>query len=117
LSDFQGKTVLLEFWASWCPGCRADAPKLAALYPSLREKGVEIIAVNVNDETTDFRNFLAAFDMPWTHARENAEGRLQKMFRANAFPTYYLIDADGMILASRIKSRDLFAEIEKRLNK
>lgn len=116
LSDYRGKIVLLDFWATWCPACRTEAPKIAAAYQRLREKGFEIIGINGDSSEADFRNFIAQNKMSWTHIRENADQEIQKTFRANALPAYYLIDKNGVIIYNAVASKNLIDEIEKHLN-
>jgi thiol-disulfide isomerase/thioredoxin len=104
---------LLDFWGSWCGPCRAEAPKLVSLYRRLRERGFEIIGVNGADEETDFNSFMSEQGMTWPQIREDIGGLVQKLFRVESFPAYYLIGRDGTIVANSIKPRVLIDEIEK----
>src|SRR5690349_2151318 len=58
LSQLRGKVVLLDFWASWCEPCKKELPILAKMAPGLRAKGVEIVAVNIDDKKQNAEEFL-----------------------------------------------------------
>ena len=114
LSDFRGKVILLDFWGIWCAPCVAEAPKLVATYRQLHEKGFEIIGVHSGGEITGLRKFIAERDMNWTHVIEDDDGVLHRLYRVEAWPTYYLVGKDGMILSNNLRPGDpLIKEIEK----
>ena len=114
LSDYRGKVILLDFWSTWCGPCVAEAPKLVAVYKELRGKGFEIISVHQGGEMTALREFTATRGMNWTHAREEDDGVLHRLFRVDRVPTYYLISRDGVILANDLRpGEQLVREVEK----
>jgi thiol-disulfide isomerase/thioredoxin len=115
LSDFRGKVVLLDFWASWCGPCVKAAPKLVEAYEKLRGRGFEIIGVNSGDEPEDFRKFVAERRMGWAQTRERQGDPLHRLFRVRGFPAYFLIGRDGKIISNRIETDDFVAEVEKHL--
>ena len=59
LSDLKGKTVLLDFWATWCGPCRADGPALDKLYGKYGDKNLAVIGISVNEDRSVVQKFLA----------------------------------------------------------
>ena len=96
LSDYRGKKVFLNFWASWCPPCKVEMPHLKEF--STAQDEVVVLGVNVTTSETDLANvqsFLDEFDVEYT----NVYGT-QKMFnlyRVQSLPTSYIIDSQGVI--------------------
>ncbi|WP_085992652.1 peroxiredoxin family protein [Oceanobacillus senegalensis] len=96
LSDYRGKRVMINFWATWCPPCRAEMPDMQKLY---EKEDVVILAVNLrstekNDEVViDFvKEYGLSFPIPM-----DVENEVASMFEVNAYPTSYLIDSEGRI--------------------
>jgi len=92
----QGAVVVLDFWASWCAPCRTTFPKLDALARELKDQGVDVLAVSVDEKRKDLDAFLdehsAALDVLLDpHADAAAK------FGVTAIPSMYVIDRDGMI--------------------
>lgn len=114
LSDFRGKVVLLDFWGTWCAPCVAEAPKLAAAYQRLKEKGFEIISVDKGDTTENLRKFISDKQMNWTHTQ--IDDALSQLFRIDGYPTYFLLDKEGKIVSNTLRpGEDMYKKIEQML--
>jgi len=96
LADFRGKIVLLKIWASWCPDCKVLFPQLDGLSREFKSRGVEVIAVNVDERRSEADAFLK------TQAHQmrvmfDPRAHVADAFGARGVPSSYLIDARGMI--------------------
>jgi len=97
MDELRGKVVLLDFWGTWCPPCRESLPSLRDLYKSYsKEKAFMMISVSVRDEEPIWREFTAKNQMVWPQAFDG-DGKIQRTFQVRAFPTYILIDHEGII--------------------
>jgi thiol-disulfide isomerase/thioredoxin len=98
LSDYKGKVVLLDVWATWCGPCRAMIPHERELVKKMKDKAFVLVSVSVDNKKEDLEKFLGKEDMPWTHWWDNGqESAVLKTYRVNAFPTLYVIDHTGVI--------------------
>jgi thiol-disulfide isomerase/thioredoxin len=110
LSDFKGKYVLLDFWASWCVPCRAGNPHLKELYAKYHDKGIEIIGVSDDDSRPEawhkavekdglpWRHVLRGLDMEKRMNNEPNEKDISEKFGIHSLPTKILIDRSGKII-------------------
>jgi len=98
LQDYSGKVVLLNFWASWCPPCRAEMPAIQEVYESYRSKGFEVVAVNMThqDSLPDVKAFTDTYQLTFPVLLDEA-GETSLQYRVRALPTTFLIDKDGII--------------------
>ncbi|HUS15319.1 MAG TPA: TlpA disulfide reductase family protein [Chloroflexia bacterium] len=106
LSDFRGKTVLLEFMAPWCPHCQDDAPILNSLYENYKDKNVQFLSVSATPYNRNRDGPIAMDDMVWFKStykvpfpmlfdKDAAVGR--DHYSLQVFPTVYVIDANGQV--------------------
>jgi thiol-disulfide isomerase/thioredoxin len=94
--ELKGKVVLVDFWASWCPPCKASFPALDVLQRDYRARGVQVIAVNVDEQKKDADAFLAE------HPHQllvvfDPRGASPKAFKVRGMPTSFVIDRRGDI--------------------
>ena len=120
LSQFKGKVVFLNFWATWCGPCRAEMPSMEILYAAYREKGLEILAVNSGENRQQVQTFMREYGFSFP-ALLDGDRKVSNAYGIQAIPTSYLIDRDGMIVARLVGSinwdtPEIFAAIESLLN-
>ena len=116
LSEFRGKAVLLNIWASWCAPCRHELPMLDDASERLRAKGIEIVAVTVDESVQDAEEFLQARPNWSIHLAHDPSGRSLHRLEVPRMPTSFVIDRKGVIRAVYTDSdRQDFQTIEKQL--
>ncbi|MCL2042088.1 MAG: TlpA family protein disulfide reductase [Bacteroidales bacterium] len=102
LSDFQDKTVLLSFWASWENGTPNNLEMLKIMYDDYKDKGVEFIAVSMDNDETIWKNIVRQQKTKWLNVsdlKSSASPLIQLYNLPEKLPVYYLIGKDGVILA------------------
>lgn len=98
LSDYKGKVVLLDMWATWCGPCRAMIPHERELVKKFADKPFLLVSVSADDKKETLEKFMEKEAMPWVHWwDEGTESPVLRKFRVKAFPTLYLIDHTGVI--------------------
>ena len=109
LADYRGRTVLLEFFATWCPHCQAEAPHLARIHANLDPSRYAIVSVNGNSEDAasvhaydrfyglEFPTLLDPGGTPGTYYRPGGAGVVSRAYRIAVFPTFYIVGPDGRI--------------------
>ena len=98
LADWRGKVVVLNFWASWCPPCRAEAPLLARWQPQLTSAGGTILGVDTLDVASDARAFMAKNKLDYPSLRDRG-GDTARAFGVAAYPESIVIDRKGRVAA------------------
>ena len=99
LSALRGRVVVLNFWASWCPPCRAEMPTLARVAAAYADRGVTVLAVNATaaDSREAAQRFLENIGVPSLPVVLDQNGRGVQPYRIRAFPTVYALDESGNI--------------------
>ncbi len=117
LEDYKGKLVLVDFWATWCPPCKAELPHLKEVYEKYHKKGLEIVSISAEDAGV-IKPFAKANKMDWIHISDPPKDLLRKYY-VQSYPSPFLIGPDGKLLAKHVPLRVHFLEktIEEHIGK
>ena len=96
LHQFTGKVLVLDFWATWCPPCRESVSELKALTRKYPSDKLVLISISVDEDDRAWRDFVKNRHMDWSQYRD-VDRRLRNTFGVNKYPTYLIIDGDGII--------------------
>jgi thiol-disulfide isomerase/thioredoxin len=96
LSAYRGKTVLVNFWATWCPPCREEMPSLSRLAQAFDPQSFEVVAVSVDDGWAPIEKFLATPKTPYRVAWDEG-GKVSRTYGTTKFPESYLVDREGRL--------------------
>lgn len=97
LSQYRGKLVYLDFWASWCKPCRQSFPWMDAMQQKYAADGLVIVAVNLDEQHADAEKFLKQIPVAFTVVYD-PEGKLAAQYQLIGMPSSFLIDRDGQVL-------------------
>jgi peroxiredoxin len=95
LSDLKGKVVLVEFWATWCPPCRASIPALERLHRTYNEKGLVVLGVSLDDGWESVKPFAAEHGISYPVLKGSKD--LSAQYLVRAIPTLFLVNKEGLI--------------------
>ena len=100
LKTLAGKPLFLNFWATWCPPCRAEMPDMEALHQALGDR-IEIIGINQGEPPADVRGFVEEHGYTWTFLADQAT-EIGAVYGVRGYPTSLFINADGVITGRRV---------------
>lgn len=115
LSDYRGKIVVLDIWATWCAPCVAMIPHQRELVSRLEGKPFVLISISVDEEKETVEKFHKKKPMPWVHWFNGHEGGVLDSWNVNSFPTIYVIDSNGIIRAKNIREKELDKKVDELL--
>jgi peroxiredoxin len=117
LTDFRGKIVLLDFWASWCASCIASFPSLKQLYDDYRDMGFEIIGISTDSDEAAWLRSIEQHQLPWINVIDRStdadmKDTISTDYSVVFLPTFIMVDKEGKILAKNLS----IEEMERLLN-
>ena len=105
LSDFRGKTVLLLFWASWCPDCRAEIPQIKAMHTLVNPDKVVFVSVSFDREKSTWEQFVPENALPGVQLFDPEgmkESKIGEAFHIKWIPSMYVIDPQGKVVLGTV---------------
>jgi peroxiredoxin len=96
LEDYRGKALWVVFWASWCPPCQAETPVLRDVYDEYRARGLELIAVEIQETVDVGRRYAESYGLRYTIGAD-VSGHVFRAWRGFALPTHFFIGPEGTI--------------------
>ncbi|MNX35334.1 Peroxiredoxin [Pedobacter sp. ok626] len=117
LSDYRGKYVLIDFWASWCAPCRRENPNLVKAYDQYKSKGFEILGVSM-DKASDKAKWLKAIEddkLTWKQVADlkGWDNEAGMLYEVKAIPMNFLINPEGKIIAKYLRGEELSKKLEE----
>jgi thiol-disulfide isomerase/thioredoxin len=113
-TKLRGKVVLLDFWASWCGPCIADAPEVVALAGRLNSRGFEVIGVSLDEDRAAFESAVERLRMAWPHHFDGKgwENEIARKFGIRSIPSTWLFDRKGKLRETGLRGEELGRRVE-----
>lgn len=117
LSDYKGKYVLLDFWASWCGPCREENPNIVKQYASFKDRGFDILGISLDDNKSDWLKAIEDDNLAWGHVSElkRWDGTVATQYKVEGIPASFILDPAGKIIAKNLRGPELKEFLNKTL--
>ena len=119
LSDYAGKAVLIQFWATWCEPCKNDMKTILEMHQKYRRNGFTVVSVSLDNSADELKSYLDENNLPWIHLFEQGglDSPLAEQLGIALVPTMILIGKDGAVLDRNISAADLDRALSRHYRK
>lgn len=122
ITDFRGRCVVLDFFATWCGDCRKDLPEMKKLYAQYDIQGVDFIGISFDTDFEDIQNFMDKEPIRWrvlSELKKMKESKMAQDYHIQWIPTMYLLDTEGRVVLATVEIGKLKAKLAelKKANK
>jgi cytochrome c biogenesis protein CcmG/thiol:disulfide interchange protein DsbE len=97
LSDLRGQPVVVNFWASWCPSCREEAPDLEKVWRDYKDQGVAFVGVDVSDTRQDALDYIKEFDITYSNGPDPGK-KIYDAYGVTGFPETFFVSRQGIVV-------------------
>lgn len=101
LSALRGQPVWINFWATWCPPCKEELPRMKAQYDKYRGNGLQIVGIDMQEDPSDVRAYAQANGFDWAFVVDQ-DGSVTNRYFTSGIPTHVFVDAAGVIRAVHV---------------
>jgi len=105
LSDYRGRVVIVNFWATWCPPCRKELPSMNRAWSRLQKEGVMMLAVNVGESEDVIFPFMADYPIDFPVLLDQ-DGEIIQRWPVRGLPTTFVVDPDGRLVYQALGGRE-----------
>jgi peroxiredoxin len=115
LSDFKGKYILIDFWASWCVPCRKENPNLIKAYQQYKDKGFTIVGLSMDSSTANWLTAVGQDKLPWMQLNDpqSTTGKVADTYGVKSLPANFLVAPDGKIVARNLRGDALQKKLKQ----
>lgn len=114
LSDFRGKYVLLDFWASWCPPCRKENPNVVKAFQEYKDKNFTVVGISLDQDKEKWQKAIADDHLDWTHVSDLKywDSEIPALYGVRGIPANVLLDPNGVIIARNLTGEELHTTLQ-----